>query len=200
MWQMQEQCYKRLSFNFPCRLQILAQQGSAYYEYQLFRKKLSLVSVVLQLNNLARLNFLQGTLTTSQEHWRSKTPENLLTRINAHPKNRVFIFEIATNRKWPLFDKMINKEGKSMQSKWYLKLIDTGVLLGSHSLAPTRNKRTVVECLIHRISHATSGCSEFDTTIQYAAIILEETRSPPQFNQTIVRKAITKIVEWVKTK
>ena len=82
----------------------------------------------------------------------------------------------------------IKQELKNVETEWYTKPSDTGVLLNFRARYPGRYKRNIVEGLVHRIFSATSSWEAFTKGLDEAMLILERNQYPPVFfNQSYVR-------------
>ena len=78
--------------------------------------------------------------------------EAKLRRINQlHPKLK-FTIEREINGRLPFLDMEICRVGNRLNSTWYVKPTDTGLIMNFHSLAPRRYKKSVVMSFVHRIS------------------------------------------------
>ena len=74
-----------------------------------------------------------------------------LKEINALHPNLKFTFEIEAEGKLPCLDLCINSVNDKLNSIWYCKPTDTGLIMNFHALAPKRYKRSVVEGFVHSL-------------------------------------------------
>ena len=86
------------------------------------------------------------------------------------------------------------QEFKNVETEWYTKPSDTGVLLNFRARCPGRYKRNIVEGLVHRIFSATSSWEAFTKGLDEAMLILERNQYPPVFYQPIIRTTLEKIL------
>ena len=81
-----------------------------------------------------------------------------------------------------------------MQSFWYCKPTDTGLVMNYHAMAPRRYKRGVVSEFVHRIHRACSTWQNFHLGLVKAKQVLEKNQYPSNFYEPIIRDNIEKIV------
>ena len=120
--------------------------------------------------------------------------EQILTNSNSLHKNLEFTIEKLDNNRMPFLDMMVHLEDGKIQTSWYQKPTDTGLVLHYRALAPTTYKRNITEGTIHRILNATTSWMSFDDGLQKAIKIWENNQYPPQFYQPIIRKTMDKII------
>ena len=83
-----------------------------------------------------------------------------LEEINSlHPSLR-FILERETDGTILFLDMKISRFENRLESSWYTKDTDTGLLINFQALAPLKYKKSVVIGMIHRIFRA---CSSYKT-------------------------------------
>jgi len=75
--------------------------------------------------------------------------------------NLCFTIEREMDGKLPFLDMPLIHKGQHIESKWYAKPPDTGLILNFHALAPKRYKRSVVSGFVHRIHRACSSWALF---------------------------------------
>lgn len=86
--------------------------------------------------------------------------ENVLQNINnLHPSLK-FTVENERNGELPFLDMLIyRKQNGLLESTWYSKKTDTGLLMNFHALSPDKYKLSVVSGMVHRIIRACSTWS-----------------------------------------
>ena len=89
--------------------------------------------------------------------------EDKLSEINNLHDQLKFTIErgqnIGQSRQLPVLDMKIlhNLESGKLESTWYSKPTDTGLIMNFHALAPKRYKRSVVSGFVYRIHRACSS-------------------------------------------
>ena len=81
-----------------------------------------------------------------------------------------------------------------LQSTWFTKSTDTGLIMNYLALAPMKYKRSVVCGMIHRIFRACSNFKTFHESIEKAKVILERNQYPKEFVDKIVEETLNKLV------
>ena len=125
----------------------------------------------------------------SGEHVESK-----LTELNNIHPNLKFTVEYERDGQIPYLDMLLIREGKKVQSSWYCKPTDTGLVMNYHAMAPRRYKRGVVSGFVHRIHRACSTWQNFHLGLVKAKQVLEKNQYPSNFYEPIIRDTIEKIV------
>ena len=81
-----------------------------------------------------------------------------------------------------------------LESTWYSKPTDTGLIMNYHALAPKRYKRSVVAGFVHRIYRACSTWPHFHQSLKKAKCILEKNQYPPTFYDPLIRQTLHDIL------
>ena len=89
--------------------------------------------------------------------------------------------------------KIIRKNYR-LESTWYTKPTDTGLIMNFHALAPMKYKRSVVSGLVHRIYRACSSWKHFHESVEKAKDILLKNQYPPSFFEPIIKDTLVKII------
>ncbi|XP_066928819.1 uncharacterized protein [Clytia hemisphaerica] len=119
--------------------------------------------------------------------------DDTMTRINDLDTNLKFTLERENNGSIPFLDMRIIRNNKKLESTWYTKPTDTGLLMNFHALAPLKYKRSVVVGMLHRISRACSTRQNRDDSIKRARDILIKNQYPNQFVESIISDTLKKI-------
>ncbi|XP_066927934.1 uncharacterized protein [Clytia hemisphaerica] len=109
-------------------------------------------------------------------------------------KNLKFTLEIEEDGKLPFLNVCIIHKGNSLESTWYCKPTDTGLMMNFHALSPKRYKRNVVSGIVHRIYRVCSHWRHFHESLQRAKSMLEKNQYPPEFYDPIISSTIEKII------
>ena len=72
-----------------------------------------------------------------------------LIEINRFHQSLKFTLETEADCSIPFLDLKLIRKGKEIQSTWYTKDTDTGLIMNFHSLAPQKYKRSVVSGFVH---------------------------------------------------
>ena len=129
-----------------------------------------------------------------------KDIQNILIKSNSLHKNLEFTIERLENGSIPFLDMKIHVDGGNLNTAWYQKPTDTGLMLSFRSMAPKAYKRNIIEGTVHRIFNSTSTWQHFDSGLEEAMKCWENNQYPPQFYQPIVRRTIEKRLRPVETK
>ena len=116
-----------------------------------------------------------------------------LEEINCLHPNLSFTIEKEKDGTLPFLDMLIIHQGTQIQSTWYSKPTDTGLILNFHSLAPKRYKRSVVSGFVHRIHRACSNWDLFHKSMEKAKAILERNQYSPSFYNPIIKETLENI-------
>ena len=81
-----------------------------------------------------------------------------------------------------------------IDTSWYQKPTDTGLILQFRALAPVKYKKNIIEGTIYGILNATSTWENFTEGMKRAAETWEKNQYPPQFYQPILRQTLDKIL------
>jgi len=120
--------------------------------------------------------------------------DNKLAEINLLHDKLKFTMEKEVEGQLPFLDLCIVHSESRLESKWYTKPTDTGLIMNFHALAPRRYKRSVVQGFVHRIHRACSDWKLFDQSMAKAKQILERNQYPPEFYNPIIAETIRKLV------
>ena len=88
---------------------------------------------------------------------------------------------------------LLIRTDSKVESTWYCKPTDTGLIMNFHALAPKRYKRGVVNGFVHRIFRASSNWLNFHQSMEKAKQILRKNQYPDTFFEPIVKQTIEKI-------
>ena len=69
---------------------------------------------------------------------------------------------------------LVTLRDKKLNTEWYLKPTDTGILLNFRATAPIKFKKNIIQGTVHRIFNATSDRSSFQTAIERACVFFEQ--------------------------
>ena len=127
--------------------------------------------------------------------------EHTLSMINNFHGNLKFTIEREVDGQLPVLDMKIihDHDTGRLESTWYRKPTDTGLIMNYHSLAPKRYKRSVVSGFIHRIYRSCSTWKLFHDSLEVVKSILEKNQYPPPFYDPIIKETIDKIVDGKQT-
>ena len=104
-----------------------------------------------------------------------------LAQLNSIHPNLKFTVEYEKDGQIPYLDMLLIRKGTQVQSSWYCKPTDTGLVMNYHALAPRRYKRGVVSGFVHRIHWACSTCQNFHQSLTNPKQILEKNLYPYTF-------------------
>ena len=113
-----------------------------------------------------------------------------LEELNSLHPLQSFTVERETNGTIPFLDMKITHIEKRIESSWYTKDTDTGLLMNFHALAPLKYKKPVVIGMIHRIFRACSTYKTFHEGLERAKMILNRNQYPEQLVDSIVRDTL----------
>ena len=119
--------------------------------------------------------------------------EDKLDEINTLHPSLTFTCEREKEGKLSHLDMEVIRKNKSLESTWYRKPTDTGLILNYHSLAPKRYKRSIVSGFVHRIHRSCSNIQLFEESLEKAKKTLEMNQYPPQFYEPIISETLEKI-------
>ena len=114
--------------------------------------------------------------------------EQKLEEINSLHSNLKFTLEREKDGELPVLDMKILHDHNTgrLESTWYSKPTDTGLIMNYHTLAPKRYKRSVVTGFVHRIYRACSTWPHFHQSLEKAKRILEKNQYPPAFYDPLI--------------
>ena len=87
-----------------------------------------------------------------------------------------------------------DRDTGKLQSTWYSKPTDTGLILNFHALAPKRYKRSVVSGFVYRIYRACSSWALFHDSLEKAKRVLERNQYPPAFYEPLIKQSLENIL------
>ena len=93
----------------------------------------------------------------------------------------------------PFLDVNIIHRGGKLESTWYTKPTDTGLVLNYHALAPEKYKRAVVEGLVHRTFRSCSNENHYQESLRKAKGYLYRNQYPARFYEAIIEKTLVKL-------
>ena len=128
--------------------------------------------------------------------------EKKLNEINGlHPKLK-FTLEVLKNNdenedeigRIAFLDmEIIQKRDGSLESEWFTKPTDTGIIMNWYAIAPLRYKKNLVSGFVNRIWNATTSYDAFVRGCEKAKIILSNNQYPKNWVEWQVGKAIDKV-------
>ena len=130
-----------------------------------------------------------------------------LTDVNSLHENLQFTMEReqriteSVKSQLPVLDMKIihDHETGKLESTWYSKPTDTGLIMNFHALAPKRYKRSVVSGFVYRIHRACSSWSYFHDSLEKAKRVLERNQYPPAFYEPIIKQTLDAILGAAET-
>ena len=90
------------------------------------------------------------------------------------------------------------KDDDTVETEWYRKKTDTGMILNFDAIAPIKYKRNLVQGFVFTIFNACSNWKNFDTGIIEAKSILIANQYPSEFFDPIIEKTIANIYTFNK--
>ena len=120
-----------------------------------------------------------------------------LHHINQLHDNLKFTIEMETEGRLHFLDLCLIHTGNRVQTTWYSKPTDTGLIMNFHAVAPRRYKRAVIQGFVHRIARACSSWETFHESICRAKQVLERNQYPPEFYDPIISTTIDKLLQPV---
>ena len=126
----------------------------------------------------------------------SSEVDSTLNRINKLHDNLKFTVEKESEEGCISFldMKLIHKKDGTIESSWFRKETDTGLLLNFNSMAPNKYKRSIVANIVHRIFNSTSTWKLFHDGLQAAKQILSLNQYPENWYEPIIHKTLEKIL------
>ena len=94
----------------------------------------------------------------------------------------------------PFLDMLLIRKERRVESTWYCKPTDTGLVMNFHALAPKRYKRRVVSGFVHRIHRSCSTWENFHNSLTKAKEVLEKNQYPPPFYEDVIAQTLEKIL------
>ena len=130
-----------------------------------------------------------------------------LTDVNSLHENLQFTMEReqriteSVKSQLPVLDMKIihDHETGKLESTWYSKPTDTGLIMNFHALAPNRYKRSVVSGFVYRIHRACSSWSYFHDSLEKAKRVLERNQYPPAFYEPLIKQTLDAILGAAET-
>ena len=89
--------------------------------------------------------------------------EGKLQEINELHNNLKFTIEGEKDGEIPFLDMLLMRKGKHVESTWYCKPTDTGLVMNFHAIAPKRYKRGVVSGFVHKLHRSCTTWTHFVT-------------------------------------
>ena len=99
-------------------------------------------------------------------------------------------------------DMRVNHVGNKIETPWYIKKTDTGVVLNYNCESPTIHKSDIVSDFVHRIFNTCSTWSNFHEGLKKAQTIVRDNQYPRSFLEKITGSTLDNIIdgkEIVKT-
>ena len=121
--------------------------------------------------------------------------EGKLQEINELHNNLKFTIEREKDGEIPFLDMLLMRKGKHVESTWYCKPTDTGLVMNFHAIAPKRYKCGVVSGFVHRLHRSCSTWIHFDNSLKKAKAVLEKNQYPPGFYEEVIADTLRKIVD-----
>ena len=147
-------------------------------------------------------NTLQGTSSLYTRYMDDILTENhkdltssRLSDANSLHSNLRFTLERETNGGLSFLDMRVINNNGALESTWYTKPTDTGLIMNFHALAPKKYKHSVVSGFVHRIYRACSSWHNFHDSLEKAKTILLNNQYPPSFFEPIISNTLSKIIQ-----
>lgn len=147
-------------------------------------------------------NTLQGTSSLYTRYMDDILTENhkdltssRLSDANSLHSNLRFTLERETNGGLSFLDMRVINNNGALESTWYTKPTDTGLIMNYHALAPKKYKHSVVSGFVHRIYRACSSWHNFHDSLEKAKTILLNNQYPPSFFEPIISNTLSKIIQ-----
>ena len=115
---------------------------------------------------------------------------NKLEEINGLHQNYKFTIETEQDGKLPFLDVCLIHMGNKLQSTWYTKPTDSGLIMNYNAFAPCSYKRSVVQCFVHRIHRACSNWELFYESMTHAKLVRERNQYPADFYDPIISRRL----------
>ena len=128
------------------------------------------------------------------ENHKALTSSRLSDANNLHP-NLGFTLEKENSGGISFLDMRVTNNNGVLESTWYTKPTDTGLIMNYHALAPKKYKRSVVSGFVHRIHRACSSWKNFHDSLEKAKTILLNNQYPPSFFDPIISDTLSKIIQ-----
>ena len=93
-----------------------------------------------------------------------------------------------------VLDMMCLHEGKHVETTWYCKDTDTGLVLNYHALAPEKYKKGVIIGMIYRIYRACSSWKHIAESLDRARKILKNNQYPEDYIENTIKETLDKIL------
>ena len=147
-------------------------------------------------------NTLQGTSSLYTRYMDDILTENhkdltssRLSDANSLHSNLRFTLERETNGGLSFLDMRVINNNGALESTWYTKPTDTGLIMNYDALAPKKYKHSVVSGFVHRIYRACSSWHNFHDSLEKAKTILLNNQYPPSFFEPIISNTLSKIIQ-----
>ena len=122
--------------------------------------------------------------------------DSTLTKINndLNEPSLKFTVEREKDNKIAFLDMEIHRKGAHLESTWYTKPTDTGLVMNFLALAPIKYKRSVICGMVHRIFRSCSNFINFHESLCRAKEILEKNQYPKNFVDSVIKDTLDKLV------
>ena len=117
-----------------------------------------------------------------------------MEEVNGLHRNLSFTKEREEEGTLPFLDMLMIHVGNKINSTWYTKDTDTGLMMNYHALAPNKYKRGMIIGMIHRIYRACSHWNYIVESINKAKIMLKSNQYPDDYVEDIIAKTLSKII------
>ena len=87
------------------------------------------------------------------------------------------------------------RTNNKLESTWYTKPTDTGLIMNYHALAPKKYKRSVVSGFVHRIYRSCSTWKHIHDSLEKAKEVLIKNQYPPSFFDPIIKDTLQKVIQ-----
>ena len=96
----------------------------------------------------------------------------------------------------PFLDmKLIQKTDGAVESEWYTKPTDTGIIMNWYAIAPLRYKTNLVMGFVNRIWSSTTNYESFDRGCKRAKVVLIKNQYPKSWVEWQFGRAILKVYD-----
>ena len=117
-----------------------------------------------------------------------------LEQINQLHPALTFTHEREIDGDLSFLDMLCQHRGKEVNTTWFTKSTDTGLVLNYHSLAPEKYKRGVIIGMIHRIYRSCSNWKNVTQSLEKARTILKNNQYPEDYTENIISRSLSKII------
>ena len=106
-----------------------------------------------------------------------------------------FTIERETNCEIPFLDMKLIRLNDRLESTWYTKHTNTGLVMNYHALVPNKYKWSVISWCVYRIYRAGSSWKHFYVILERAKTIFLNNQYPPSFYEPIIKGTLMKIIQ-----